>query len=127
MEDSRVQELRKLRLGLLGLHKTLLVSERAVYQEARGQAIGDRELLDLLFGDEWFAWLRLISRLVVEFDEVLDSADPAAGAGWLRERTRDLLKGAAGDAQFGPRYAEALQRDPDVVMAHAAVVRGLVL
>ena len=41
------------------------------------------------------------------------------------EQARTLLKPSEEGSGFGRRYYDALQRDPDVVLAHAAVKRLL--
>ena len=72
-------------------------------------------------------WLRPISALVVQIDELLDADEPATGAdarGLLAE-ARTLLTPAEEGNGFAANYYEALQRDPGVVLAHAEVSRVL--
>jgi hypothetical protein len=119
------QGLAELREALLRLHKALMESERAAYERVFGRVASPLQFLQLLTGDAWFAWLRPLSQLVAAMDEMLDGkvALTAACADGLVTRTRSLLVAAAGDDGFSGHYDEALQRDPDVVFAHAEVAR----
>jgi len=73
-----------------------------------------------------FAWLRIISALVVEIDEVLNGEEPATVSDFedLISQAR-LLFTAPGNEEFKTKYQTALQRDPSVVMAHASVMQLL--
>jgi hypothetical protein len=77
----------------------------------------------LVLGDPAFAWLRDLSRVMAELDDLADS-DDAAAADKITELTaslRTLLTPVDGNEAFGGRYHDALQRDADAVVAHAAV------
>src|SRR2546423_1862911 len=84
------------------------------------------EMLQIVISNPQFAWLRRISELIVEIDEVLDSQEPTAltAATDLLMQTRALLvPGDAGD--FARKYHDALQRQPDAVLAHKDVAEIL--
>lgn len=114
------QRLTDLRNGLLGLHKTLLDSERATYERDIARIHTSSELLRLVLYDPWFAWLHELSELVVLIDETLDSKEPPNGidAKRLINQAHELLVPNETGTGFKRRYFEALQRDPDVVLAH---------
>jgi hypothetical protein len=118
--DSRGQ-LTALRHGLLRLHKTLLDWERGIYEQAHGRQSGG-ELLKLLLDDPHFAWLRPMSQAIVRIDEMLDGDEPLADADvndiFATARTLTSSEGAGG---HGSRYQEALQNNPDSVLAHRDV------
>jgi hypothetical protein len=116
-----------LRRGLLRLHKALLDSERLTYERVHGRISSPGAFFQLVISDTWFEWLHRVSELVVQIDEMLDSDEPATAIDATRviERARILLKPSEDGAGFGKRYYEALQRDPDVVLAHAAVKKLL--
>jgi hypothetical protein len=80
-------------------------------------------------GDPWFAYLRELSGLVVAIDERMDADEPTTAneATAFVRQARALLTPAEEGRGFEKRYFEALQRDPDVVLAHAAMVRLLTL
>ena len=120
--DDQVQRrLTELRNGLLGLHKTLLESERASYERDIARISSSGELLKLVLYDPWFAWLHELSEFVVLIDEMLDAKEPPGGidAERLIAQARDLLAPDETGTGFARRYFEALQRDPDVVLEHA--------
>ena len=114
------QRLTRLRNGLLSLHKTLLDSERASYERDVARIQSPNEMLHLLLNDPWFAWLRELSQLVVLIDEAMDAKEPptAAEAERFIAQSRELLLPNQTGAGFQKRYDEAMQRDPDVVLAH---------
>jgi hypothetical protein len=118
--------MRELRLGLLRLHKTLLDAERDAYERVHGQVTGG-ELLQLVINHEQFAWLHPISELIVRIDEMLDADEPAtaAAAEALLAGARSLLKPSEAGDGFGQKYFAAIQREPDVVLAHREVTRIL--
>jgi hypothetical protein len=99
----------------------LLDGERAAYERRHGfVAAGD--LFRLVLDDPQFAWLRSLSALIARIDEVVDGDDVLRTEdvdAAFREVYRLLKGGAAGE--FQDKYHAALQRSPDVVMAHAEV------
>jgi len=119
--DGVQRRLTELRNGLLRLHKTLLDSERAVYERDVARISSSGELLKLVLYDPWFAWLHELSEFVVLIDEILDAEEPPTGidAERLMAQATDLLAPKESGHGFAKRYFEALQRDPDVVLAHA--------
>jgi len=119
------QRLTELRHALLKLHKTLVDSERVGYEKTIGQIKSPNHFLQLLTSDPWFAWLRPLSQLIVAMDEALDAEEPltAAKVDALTQQSKLLLVAAESSEGFPGHYHEALQRDPDVVLAHAEVVK----
>ncbi len=116
-----------LRKALLTLHKALIDSERVGFERTIGEIKSPNHFLQLLTGDPWFAWLHPLSRLIVALDEVLDDGSQLTAAcvdELMGESGRLLVATQHGDG-FSGHYFEALQRDPDVVLAHAEVVRIL--
>jgi len=123
-DRSKLAELRNL---LLKLHKTLLDSECAVYERDVARLTSRGQLLGLVLHDPWFAWLHELSELVVLIDETLDAEDaiPGAESERLLAQARALLVPRENGGGFARRYFEALQRDPDVVLAHGKTVKRL--
>jgi hypothetical protein len=119
------QPLQELRDALLDLHKTLIDSERAVYETNVGPIQSPHHFLQLLSSDPWFAWLRPVSQLIVAMDEALDAPEPLTShiVDALMNESVFLLIPAERGGEFGERYMAALQRDPDVVLAHAQVAK----
>lgn len=125
--DQPRQDLENLRQSILDLHKTLIDSERAAYEETFGSIESQNKFLQLLISDPWFAWLHPLSELVVVMDEAMDGEEPitADRVTRFREQTKALLKASEEGQGFERSYFEALQREPDVVMAHAEVAKRM--
>ena len=120
-------ELHQLSKALLRLHKALLDGERLAYERRHGPVASNGEYLQLVLGHPDFAWLRHLSRLMAELDDLTAKGNsPIADAiGSLLAALRTLLTPVEGDEAFGGRYYKALQRDADVVLAHGTVTNLL--
>jgi hypothetical protein len=125
LADSQVHLLADLRLGLLRLHKALLEMERINYEKVSGR-VNSGELLQMVLNHPQFGWLRIISALVVEIDEILNDKDPVNVSDFaeLTGQARRLLT-APENEEFKTKYQAALQHEPAVVMAHANVMQLL--
>jgi hypothetical protein len=112
--------LRDLSKALLPLHRALIEAARDDYAFAYGTSVGPAQLLQLVTDDPFFAWLKPMTSLIVEIDEMarVDFEPQAARA--LAGRVEQLFEGA-----FNERYVPLLQRDVDVAVAHAAFRRAL--
>src|SRR5436190_11068638 len=119
LSKTELARIGEVRARLLHLHKALLEMERRQYEERHGR-VNTGELLQLVINHTQFAWLRIISALVVEIDEVLNGEEPANSEDVedLMSQAR-LLFTAPGNAEFKEKYQAALQREPAVVMAHS--------
>lgn len=119
------QRLFRLRTALLSLHKTLVDSERVSYEKTVGQIQSPGHFLQLLTRDAWFAWLQPLSQLIVATDMALEEKEPLTmiAVETLLKQTGLLLVAVEGSEGFSGHYNAALQRDPDVVMAHAEVAK----
>src|SRR5688572_17117283 len=111
MNESDRALLVELRRALLQLHKTLIDWQRAEYESVHGR-LQTTQLLNVMFNDPAFAWLRSMSGLIVRIDETLEAkppkADPAeprrssetsraeAGTGPLVAAARELVAPEAG-------------------------------
>ena len=76
--------------------------------------------------DPWFAWLQPVSRLIVAMDEALEAKAPPldeATTDALIKQTGQLLVASEEGEGFPRHYFDALQRDPDVVLAHAQAAK----
>jgi hypothetical protein len=125
MTDTLRNRLEKVRLAVLTLHKTLVDSERASYEQTMGVIKSPNHFLQLLMQDPWFAWLKPISQLIVSMDEALDMKEPPGDAAVeaLLKETRVLLAPSESGEGFSRHYFDALQRDPNVILAHAEVTK----
>jgi hypothetical protein len=100
----------------------LLETERIAYEQIRGR-VSSRELLQLVIEHEQFAWLHRISELVVQIDEMLQADEPISldDVQNLIADVRTLIAPSEVGNGFARKYYDALQREPGVVLAHAAV------
>lgn len=119
------QRLTALREALLHLHKTLLDSERISYEASVGRISSPYQFLHLVTNDPWFAWLTPVTQLLAAVDETLDAKTPltAASVESLMQRAGALLVATEDGEGFSRHYDEALQRSPEVVLAHAVVAK----
>jgi hypothetical protein len=125
LSDETRQRLRELSRRLLSLHKALLDLQRREYASDHLPPSSGGELLQLVLHDPHFAWLRTLSALIVQVDELVLTDELATEDDARKQvaRVESLLHSASGDGTaFGARYREALQMSPDVVVAHGHVV-----
>lgn len=127
MPEPASQRLSDLRTGLLKFHKSLLESERAVYERDVARITTTGQYFNLVMNDPWFNWLRDLSQFIVLVDEALDPKDPPtdATADRLLREARDFLTPNEEGQGFARRYFEVLQRDPEAVLAHRDMAQVL--
>lgn len=121
-EELSIEVLPDLRQKLLTLHKALIDLERSSYERVHGR-VQPGQFLQLLLQDEQFGWLRTLSEMIVLIDEILDPKVPTneEHVRGVLEQARKLLDPSGISEDFASKYMDALQRDPDVVMAHKEV------
>jgi hypothetical protein len=112
--------LRDLWKHLLPLHRALIDAARDEYAASVAPVAGPTHLLQLINEDPFFAWLKPMTGVIVDLDEMsrTDFDKPAFDA--LVTRIRALFSTET-DAAFSSRYLPLLQRDVDVAIGHAAV------
>ena len=117
------QLLTNIRIKLLHLHKLLLDTERIRYEQVRGR-VSKGELLQLAINHDQFAWLHRLSELIVQIDELIHSDEPVTSEAIaaLIADVQILLTPDEVRNDFAVKYDMALQRNPDVVLAHADVL-----
>ena len=110
---------------LLHLHSLLLADQRSEYEQMFGPIKTSGEMLNLVLNDEWFAWLRALSSLIVEIDEVQANKKgfDEAAAKTLIDYAEALMVPAEEGAVFRQKYHDAVQRNPDVLIAHVQLKR----
>ncbi len=122
--DRRRRTILSIREGLVGLHGALIVTEQSTYEHLNGPVESIDTLLHLLQKDPWFTWLHPIADLLVRIDHLLedescDITDENVN-NFIREVDRLLYPSVEGDG-FERAYYEAMDRAPDVVLAHFRV------
>lgn len=126
MTESARKHLEEVRHALLTLHKALVDSERISYEGTVGAVQSPNHFLQLLTRDPWFAWLQQLSQLIVAMDEALDAKEEPlteATVDAVVKEARKLLSPSESGEGFSRHYFDALQRDPDVVLAHAEATK----
>lgn len=127
LEPESQRQLSEIRDTLLALHKALIEYDRVRYEVTMGAISSPNHFLSLVTSDPWFAWLHPLSELIVAIDQVLDESEPVTREeiDTLIRRSGALLAPSEEGEGFGRHYFEALQQEPDVVMAHAAAVKAV--
>lgn len=126
MNDRDRALLAELRRLLLHLHKTLIDWQRDDYERLNGR-LQTTQLLQVIFDDPAFAWLRTMSGLIVRIDEALEEKPPdVSETGPLVAQARELVAPEAG-TPYALRYHAALQELPEAVLAHRDLVTLLKL
>lgn len=121
-----MSSLQDVRHALLALHRTVLDAERQVYERTHGrQSAG--QFLDAVIHAPELAWLQPLTALIVRLDEELEDV-PDDGLRADSDSMKQLIALVRPDARgdrFQQRYVEVLQRSPEAVIAHGALVRML--
>src|SRR5262245_47829000 len=121
-----IADLRDVQPALITLHKALLDAERRQVEDVQGRLSGP-EFLQLISDPVRYGWLKPFSYLILAVDDALEPKGdelPPAPEDVLAD-ARELLAPPRDDTAFGRRYVALTQRDPDLVMAHAPVVKML--
>lgn len=122
-----LQELRDVRIKLLRLHKALLDSERVTYEQVHGRVSSSGEFFRLVIDHDWFSWLRPISQLIIQMDDVLSPKEPATlpQVTEVLGRAKDMLQPNENGSTLESRYYEAIQRDPEIAIMHGEISKLL--
>ena len=114
------EALRQASRALIPLHRALIEATRSDYSFAYGPVDQPTQVFRLVSEHPFFAWLRPITALIVEIDELArrDFELPETAA--IADRL-DRYFGPAPDEEFAARYIPILQRDVEVAIAHAEV------
>jgi len=77
-------------------------------------------LRQLLGDDPFFAWLKPVTALIVDIDEMARTDFETADVAAIADRV-DHLFGAGAEGSFSAQYIPMLQRSVDVAIGHAAL------
>jgi hypothetical protein len=113
---------------LLSLYSALIEAERLTYERIHGRIGSTDDLLQLVLNDPWFTWLCPMLDLLLRIEQLLD--DDAfditlENIEHLVAEVRTLTRPSIEGDGFERAYYEALQRAPDVLLAHFQVTRVL--
>lgn len=123
------QTLLGVRHGLLDLHKALIVAEQLTFERIYGRVDSTGQLLQLVMNDPWFTWLHPLSNTVVRIDELLEEDGDlnVEDVAVLLSEVRGMIRPSEMGDGYERSYYEALQRAPDVVLAHCEMKKLLTL
>ena len=116
--------LREVSRVLIPLHRALIDAAKDDYAFAFGAVPQPTARIRLRNEDAFFAWLKPITALIVEIDEMTRRDFEPADAEGIVARI-DALFGNAGDADFASHYVPILQRSVEVAAGHAALRKAL--
>ncbi len=119
--DPLRRTLLSIRERLVKLHGALIIAEQQTYERINGPVDSVETLLNLLQKDPWFTWLHPVADLLVRIDHLLedDSRDiTEENVQHLIHEIDQLLHPSVEGDGFERAYSEALDRAPDVVLAH---------
>lgn len=124
-EELSVADWEFMSKALRELHRVLLHVARGNYERDHGPIPNPAHFLQLLTGDEYFAWLRPLSTLMADIDHIggLDAGSRNEVAKCVRAAVEGLIApaGQARTEVFAANYLPLLAHQPEVVMAHAQV------
>jgi hypothetical protein len=110
----------------LSLHKILVDRERSIYEGINGP-VTSGEFLNLLLEDRDFAWLRKISTLIVEIDEMFAQKDGIDRVQLYTHlaKVKQLISPESVDEDFASRYQTSLQQSLDAAAKHGELKKLL--
>jgi hypothetical protein len=113
--------LRELGAGLRDLHAALLTEQRLEHERAHLVVLNGAQLLHLAAHDPSFAWLRVLSAVMVDLDALLDQAEAPSydELAAIRQELEETFSPAA-PARFWERAAPMLQA-PAVAIGYGRV------
>jgi hypothetical protein len=119
-------DLDDVRGALLRLHKALLDAQRVEYEREHGRVDSRGELLRLVLQHPSFEWLRALSALIAQLDELseIQDEDVSAQVTALVDTLRALVR-FEGDPAFTQRYRKFIDEVPDALVAHVQLSRML--
>jgi hypothetical protein len=109
---------------LLPLHRALIDAAKEDYAFAVGPISKPAHLLQLLTDDPFFAWLKPVTALIVDIDEMTRTDFEAAEVAAIADRF-DRLFSASAEGSFSEQYIPMLQRSIDVAIGHAALRKAV--
>ena len=104
---------------LLDIHKALLDHERRRYEAANG-AVEPGAVLQLIMSHPWFAWLKPLSSLILQIDELTEGNEPIdlnAGRALLTQ-ARQTVAPREDATPFQREYLRVIQEYPETASLH---------
>ncbi len=115
--------LRELSKALLPLHRLLIDAAKEDYAFAVAP-VKPAQLLQLLTDDPFFAWLKPVTGLIVDIDEMTRKDFEVSEVAAIADRV-DRLFGPNAEEAFGSQYVPMLQRNVDIAIGHAELRKAV--
>jgi hypothetical protein len=122
---ARRATLREISRLLLPLHRALIEGARADFAFAYEAVDRPSQLLSLLNEHPFFAWLKPMTSLIVDIDEMSRTDFETEQFDEVIRRVTSLVSNGA-SPDFAQQYLPMLQRNVDVAIAHAALRQALI-
>ena len=117
-ERGRLREgLRETSKALIPLHRHLINAAKSDYAFAYSKDVSATQLVDLLQNDPFFGWLKPLTSVIVDIDEMVRADFEPADVAAILGRIDAILAGT--------QYIDMLQREVDVASAHAGLRAAL--
>ncbi len=117
------ESLREISKLLLPLHRALIDAAKEDYALAV-EPVKPAQLLQLLKDDPFFEWLKPVTSIIVDIDEMARTDFEAADVAAIADRI-DRLFGPKAESAFSAQYIPMLQRSVDVAIGHAALRKAV--
>ncbi len=111
------EALRQISKALIPLHRHLIDAAKSDYAFAYDTAATPSQLIELLQNDPFFAWLKPLTALIVDIDEMARRDFEESSVLAIPRRIEEMFT--------VEQYVAILQRDVEVAGAHAAVRKAL--
>jgi hypothetical protein len=124
--DPVRDHLAEVRRALMRLHKSLIDSERAAYEQDEGP-VSNTQLLSALLEDPFFQWMRPFSQLMAAMDEALFGDEPVTleGARGFVRQAYALVGVPERATDDSKHYEQVRNQDPGVLFAHTELHRRI--
>lgn len=128
MKDKNKLALQSLSRSLLIVHRSLLHFQKDLYENSHQKKLAPQELLHLTLTDPEFEWLKILSSLIVQIDEVVDDKKGGDYAGVQVQAVaelRDLFVDHSKNTEFKKRIMQALEKNSHLMIEIAELRRFL--
>lgn len=125
MSNELKQTFHALAKALIDLHRDLLMLQAKNLESESGRKVSPYELLNATLHNPSFAWLRLMSEMIVTIDTLVDETENLSSkeASEVANEVLNLIERPSGanQTEFWNRYSQYLAVNPDIIMKHSRV------
>lgn len=125
MSNELKQTFHSLAKALIDLHRDLLMLQAKHLEGESGRKVSPYELLNASLHNPSFAWLRMMSEMIVTIDTIVDETENLSGkeASEVANEVLNLIEkpNDSKQTEFWNRYSHYLSENPDIIMKHSRV------